>query len=98
MKRDPIDLLINDYNKSVKVRKRFPLLKYKQCRKCRMKMTREPIYVCSYPIVSFGLINFNRIETAYGCQDCFSTTDDFLTYLRNQNTLVDPDWIRSRYA
>lgn len=83
MKRNPKRQYIEDRLKSIKVKKFRPLLFFTRCCCCGYEYKYEPMFECGFDDVCIGRYR-NYI---YGCTNCFSSTNDFRSYLEKNDKL-----------
>lgn len=90
MRRDPKQHYIDEYMKSVRVKRIFPLLFHYKCNKCGMEYIREPMYEGS------ELDCVGEKEYIRGCSHCFYSKDQFRTWAQDNGYLYTEEFLSER--
>lgn len=85
MQRNPIEQKKIKYYKNIQYRKIKPLFLWTKCVKCGNEFRRETMYELGEPSVIFSYYYFKQ-----GCQNCFSSMDDFKKWCE-ENVLIKPE-------
>lgn len=91
MKRDPVEIYIKKRMDSITVNKIKPLFLWHKCPKCNKEFRREPMYCCNCKDDWFDFDCYNEY---YGCTHCFSSKDNFVKWLQDNNILYTEDSLR----
>ena len=83
MKRDPDRKYIDEHLKSIKITSFKPLFFFTKCCCCGYEYKHEPMFECSFEDNWFE----HNHHYVYGCANCFSSANDFRSYLERTGKL-----------
>lgn len=88
MKRNPIERQMKDYYDSIRFRKIRPRFFYRTCDKCNNEYKKQTMYQCEYYDEMFE----NSVHYYDGCDECFSSLDEFKTYCEDNILIKKEQW------
>lgn len=90
MKRDPNRKYIDEHLNSIKIKRITPLFFFTKCCCCGYEYKHEFMFECSFEDSWF---EHNR-HYIYGCSNCFSSANDFRSYLERNGKLYTEETLK----
>ena len=88
MKKNPVEIQMNKYYKSIKFKKIFPIFIYHECDKCHNIFVRETMYRCTYDDICLE----NMVHSYTGCTECFPTMESFKKHCEHYKIIPKSKW------